>query len=283
MMEREPLISIVIVSWNTRDLLKRCLESLYATLPPLTFEVIVVDNASNDGSPDMVARQFPDAILIQSGANLGFSGGNNLGLRAARGRYVMLLNSDAELTEGSAARMIEFMESHPDVGMVGPKLISPDGTLQINGQKLPTVVREILGVLRVPRFVPAVGRLGWGRDDFDVNADVDSLAGACMLVRRDVIDAVGLLDERFFMYFEDVDWCRRIRSAGWRICYLGEVSIIHGWAQSAAKQGLVKSHQMLHRSRCLYFRKHHGRIGGAVVGLISGAVDRAFALRYRKQ
>lgn len=280
-MPEAPTVSIIIVSWNTRDALKRCLQSVYAHVPPISFEVIVVDNASEDGSPEMVAKKFPKAKLIRSKTNLGFAGGNNLGLRESHGRFVMLLNSDAQLTPGSVARMIEFMDAHPEVGLIGPKLLSPDGTLQINGQRFPTFVREVLGVLRVSKLVPSLAKLGWGRDDFDRNAEVDSLAGACMLARKEAVDSVGLLDERFFMYFEDVDWCRRIKKAGWKVWYIGEVSIVHGWAQSAKKQGIMRSHYMLHRSRCLYFRKHHGLVQAALIRMVSGMVNVAFAFRYR--
>ena len=280
-MQEVPTVSIVIVNWNTRDLLKRCVQSVYARVPPVSFEVIVIDNASEDHSANMVETSFPQAKLILSKSNLGFAAGNNLGLRRACGRYMMLLNSDAELTDGAVARMIAFMESHPDAGLIGPKLLSPDGTLQINGQRFPTFFREMLGVLRMPRFFPSLAKLGWGRGDFDSSAEVDALAGACMLVRKEAVDSVGLLDERFFMYFEDVDWCYRIKKAGWKIWYIGEVEVIHGWAQSALIQGIVKSESMLHRSRYLYFRKHHGPIQGALIGLVSGMVNVAFAFKYR--
>jgi N-acetylglucosaminyl-diphospho-decaprenol L-rhamnosyltransferase len=280
-MNTNPTLSIIIVSWNTRDLLAACLTSIRVTAGDIVPEVIVVDNASADGSSDMVSSEFPEFTVIRSKENLGFAGANNIGMRQARGRYVMLLNSDAELTPGSASRMIEYIERHPDVGLIAPKLVSPDGTLQINGQKFPTLAREILGVLRAPRFFPGLGKLGWGREDFDVNADVDSLAGACMLVRREVVDTVGGLDEQFFMYFEDVDWCLRIKKAGWRIHYVGEVQIVHGWAQSSAKQGLVKAHGMLHASRYLYFRKHHGPVQGLIIRAVSGLELAAFAFKYR--
>ena len=280
-MTDKPEISIVIVSWNTRDLLRACLKSIYATMDEIAFEVIVVDNASEDGSAEMVESEFPEATLIRSESNLGFAAGCNLGLRKATGRFLMILNSDAELTAGAVSRMLDFMERRPDAGLVGPKLVSPDGTLQINGQRFPTLAREILGVIRAQKLIPGVATLGWGREDFDRDAEVDSLAGACMLVRREVVEQVGLLDERFFMYFEDVDWCRRTKRAGWKIYYLGEAQIVHGWACSSAKQGIVRSHELLHRSRYLYFRKHHGLIQAAAIGIISRLVQIAFAFKYR--
>ena len=280
-MNANPALSIVIVNWNTRDILAACLRSIRVTAGDIAPEIIIVDNASTDGSPDMVSSEFPEFTVIRNEENLGFAAANNIGIPRARGRYVMLLNSDAELTPGSASRMIEYMERHPDVGLIGPKLVSSDGTLQINGQKFPTLVREILGVLHAPRFFPGLAKLGWGREDFDANAEVDSLAGACMLARREVVDMVGGLDERFFMYFEDVDWCRRIKKAGWRVHYLGEVQIVHGWALSAAKQGIVKSHGMLHESRHLYFRKHHGAVQGLIIRAVSGLELAAFAFKYR--
>lgn len=278
----KPELSIIIVNWNTKDLLRKCLRSIYETVPPIGFQAMVVDNASSDGSAEMVETDFPEAVVIRSDRNLGFSGGNNLGLAKARGNYLMLLNSDAELLPESASGMIQFMRNNPEAGMVGPKLVSPDGALQINGQKFPTFFREVMGLLRIHRLIPSVGKAGWGREDFDVNSEVDALAGACMLVRREIVETVGKLDDKFFMYYEDVDWCYRIKKAGWKIFYLGEAEIVHAWAESAKKQGIVKSNGILYKSQYHYFRKHHGLLPALALRVLSSAVQTAFAIRHRR-
>ena len=268
-----PLLSIVVVNWNTCDLLRACLKSIFSTINDIAFEVIVIDNASGDQSADMVERGFPAAILIRSTENLGFTRGYNLGLRRAAGDYLMIVNSDLELLPGSGIRMIEFLQKHPDVGMVGPKLISPDGTVQVNGQRFPTFLREVLGLTRLykSRFVRRWHDMTLGplRTDFTVDAEVDALAGACMLIPRAVMDSVGLLDERFFMYYEDVDWCLRVKQAGWKIYYLGDVGVIHVASQSAMKFGLPKANAVLFQSQYLYWRKHHGLARAVVLRLLS--------------
>lgn len=268
-----PQLSVVVVNWNTRDLLRACLRSIFSTVKEVTFECIVIDNASSDGSADMVEKEFPRAILIRSKENLGFTKGYNLGLRQAKGDFLMIVNSDLELLPGSAVRMIDYLKEHPDVGMVGPKLISPDGTVQVNGQRFPTFIREVLGLTRLyrNRFIREWHDMTLGplRKDFNVDAEVDALAGACMTLPRAVVDKVGLLDERFFMYYEDVDWCYRVKQAGYKIWYLGDVGVIHVASQSAIRFGLPKANAVLFHSQYLYRRKHHGLLQAVVLRLLS--------------
>jgi N-acetylglucosaminyl-diphospho-decaprenol L-rhamnosyltransferase len=260
-----PLLSIVLVNWNTRDLLRACLRSIYATLDAISFEIIVVDNASDDASADMIRSEFPEVQVIRNEANLGFAVGNNIGLRRASGDFVMLLNPDTDLCPGSVARMLDFIKSRPDVGMVGPKLIGADGALQINGQRFPTFLREVMCLTRLFRVFRRYhdSRLAWCREDLDLNAEVDTLAGACMLVPKAVVDAVGLLDETFFLYYEDVDWCYRIKKAGWKIWYVGEAVIVHACAQSAHRYGIHNANKALYRAQYVYWRKY-GRAWQAV-------------------
>jgi len=265
-----PAVSIIIVNWNTRELLRRCLDSVYATVPPLPFEVIVVDNASEDGSADMVAERFPQAALIRSGSNLGFAAGNNLGLRMASGRYAMLLNPDTELLPGAVREMVGFADAHPGVAAVGPKLLNPDGSLQKNGRTFTNLWREALGLTKLYYVWARLDRRAdWGREDFDVPARVDEVSGACMLVRKSAVDEVGLLDERFFMYYEEVDWCRRMGKAGWEVHYLPSAQVIHHWSQGAKKSGLTGS-RIAFRSQYLYFRKHHGLAQALALRTLSG-------------
>ena len=268
-----PTVSIVIVNWNTRELLHRCLDSICATVPPVSFEVIVVDNASEDGSADMAAERFPDAVLVRNATNVGFAAGSNLGLQRASGRYVMLLNPDTEVLGGAVREMIEFADAHPRVAVVGPKLVNPDGSLQKNGRKFPVLLREVLHITKLYRFMTGLfdRKLDWGREDFNVPAQVDEVSGACMLVRRSVIDEVGTLDERFFMYYEEVDWCLRMKKAGWEVHYLPSAQVIHHWSQGAKQAGLRGS-RIAYRSQYLYFRKHHGLVQAAVLRILSWLV-----------
>ncbi|MHB0998364.1 MAG: glycosyltransferase family 2 protein [Armatimonadota bacterium] len=275
-------LSIIIVSWNTRDLLQRCLQSIYSTVPPTDFEVIVVDNASSDGSPDMVAESFPEVKLVNSKQNLGFSAGNNIGIRMASGRYLLLLNPDAELQPDAARVMIEFADAHPKTAFVGPMLLNSDGTLQKNGRKFPGLLREVLGLTRLYKLIWSYydRKMGWGREDFDLTAQVDEVSGACILARKSAVDEVGLLDERFFMYYEETDWCCRMRKAGWEIYYLPEAKVMHHWAAGAKQIGLEGS-RIFHRSQFMYFRKHHGLAQALVLRSISGML--LFALYAKKR
>jgi GT2 family glycosyltransferase len=275
------LLSIVIVNWNTRDLLRQCLESIYAGVAPISLEVIVVDNASMDGSADMVAEGFPGVNLIRSPGNLGFSAGNNLALKTVGGRYVMLLNPDAELLPDAVGVMVGFAEEHPEAGVVGPMLLNSDGSLQKNGRKFPGLLREILGLTRLYRLIWGYydRKMGWGREDFNITAKVDEVSGACMLVRKAAIDQTGGLDERFFMYYEEVDWCLRMKKAGWETYYLPDAHVKHHWAQGAKQTGLQGS-RIFHDSQYRYFLKHHGLAQALVLRCLSLLL--LFALSVRK-
>lgn len=276
-------LSIVIVNWNTRELLRRCLESIYANVPPLSFEVFVVDNASIDGSADMVASKFPSAELIRSEQNLGFSAGNNLAIRKASGSYLLLLNPDAELLPGSVQEMVKFAESNPDIALVGPKLLNTDGSLQKNGRMFPGFVREVLGITRIFRLVRHWYdiNMGWGREDFDSPTDVDEISGACILARKSAVDAVGTLDERFFMYYEEVDWCYRMRQGGWRVYYLPSAEVKHHWAQGVIKSGVLDANRILYRSQYLYFRKHHGLLQAIMLRGLSALLLAVLSAKYK--
>ncbi len=271
MSQLSPKLSIIIVNWNTRDLLAACLESLRVVARAIPLEVIVVDNASTDSSADMVSSDFLEFTIIRNKENLGFAAANNIGLRAAKGQFLMVLNSDTELSADAASRMLEFIKMHSDVGMVGPKLVCPDGRLQINGQRFPTFLREVMGLTRLFRVFRRYHdkNLAWGREDFDANTEIDALAGACMLIRREVLDTAGYLDERFFMYYEDADWCLRIKQAGWKIWYLGEAEVVHVWAQSANKLGIPKANSEMYKAQYQYWRKHGTPFQATVLRLLS--------------
>jgi N-acetylglucosaminyl-diphospho-decaprenol L-rhamnosyltransferase len=248
-------LSIIIVSYNVRDMLRDCLRALPEATKGLTTEVFVVDNASQDDSVEMVRAGFPDVRLTVGEENLGFARANNVALRQSAGRYVLLLNPDTEAEPESLTRLVRFMEDHPRAGACGPKLLNTDGSLQPHGARFPTLLRDFVCVtglrrLAMTRYEVA---LGYGREDFDVLCEVDALSGACLLVRREVIDQVGLLDERFFMFSEEVEWCHRIKKAGWEVWYVPEVRVTHHWMGSV-RQASREMTAQLFKSQVLYYQ-----------------------------
>ena len=264
-----PVLSVVIVNWNVRDLLRQCLTSIYASWrpPPETIEVIVVDNASHDGSSEMVCHEFPQVTLIANRENLGFTAGNNQALRQARGRYVMLLNPDAEIVGQALTDLMAYMDAHPGVGVIAPKLLNADGSVQSSRRRFPTLATAFLEstVLQQWWADNRILRAYYMQDRSDDEIQqVDWSVGACLMVRREVIEQVGLLDEGFFMYSEEMDWCYRIKRAGWQIVYFPNAQVIHYGGQSS-KQVIAAQHIHFQRSKIRFFRKHHGAAKAAVI------------------
>jgi N-acetylglucosaminyl-diphospho-decaprenol L-rhamnosyltransferase len=265
-------LGIVIVNWNTRDLLHRCLETVFASQGDFQFKVVVVDNASTDDSAAMVRTDFPQAQLIASPTNGGFSYGNNLGLRALgyqgagqvsadAPRYALLLNPDTEVPPNSLYGMIQFMDSRPEVGVAGPKLILADGTLDLACRRsFPTPMVSFYrfsGLSKLFPQHPRFGRYNMTFADPDVALEVDSVVGAYMQVRREAIQAIGLLDEAFFMYGEDLDWAFRIKAAGWKVWYHPQVTVRH--VKRAASRKSQKAQFEFQRAMLLFYRKHYQR------------------------
>jgi len=264
--------SIVILSWNVRDLLRQCLESmasgrpLSANHPPLTTEIIVVDNASSDGSVEMVRAEFPEVRLIANQTNRGYTGGNNDGIAAATGRYVMILNPDTRVLNDALAAMVAYADAHPDVGIVGPQLLNSDGSVQSSRRHFPTLMTGLFESTWLQPLAPRdVLRRYYVLDQpDDAIQEVDWLFGACFLVPRKVIQQVGALDEVFFMYSEEMDWCRRIRQAGWKVVYLPEAQVIH-YGGKSSDQVAAQRHIYFQTSKVRYFRKHHGTLTAGVL------------------
>lgn len=263
-----PLLSIVIVSFNTRDLLRECLASLDENSRGISKEVFVVDNVSRDGSADMVEREFPRATLIRSHVNLGFAAANNSAFRLATGRYIVLLNSDAFLKEGALQRAAEHMEEDPRIGIGGARLIGRDGSWQPSARLFPSPLNEFLtlsglsGRHASSRFFGRFDRT-WANPE--EAADVDWVPGAFSVIRRDALETVGYFDESFFLYYEEVDLCRRFKKAGYRIRYWPDVVVVHYGGESSKTLKELKlsasgSQLSLWRMRSsfLYYRKHHG-------------------------
>jgi len=224
-------------------------------------EVIVVDNASADGSVAMVREDFPQVRLIANAENLGFTRGNNQAIAQSRGRYVLLLNPDTEVIGDALNTMVRYMDAHPQVGVLGPQLLNPDGSVQPSRRRFPTLATAFLESTVLQQWFPdnRILRRYYVRDrgDDEVQA-VDWVVGACLLVRRQAIEQVGLLDEAFFMYSEELDWFRRFKEHDWQVVYLPTAQVIHHEARSS-EQLKALQHIQFQRSKVLYFRKHHGR------------------------
>jgi N-acetylglucosaminyl-diphospho-decaprenol L-rhamnosyltransferase len=264
-------LSIVIVSWNVRDLLRRCLQSVVAEVQPgpddgvfqiggWQVEILVIDNASTDGSSEMVRDQFPQAHLIANEENRGFTAANNQGLARSQGRYLLLLNPDTEIVGDALAAMIGYSQANSEVGALGPRLLNPDGSAQSSRRRFPTfstalvestVVQEWWNDNRILR------RYYMADTPDDAIQPVDWVVGACLLVRRRAYEQVGGLDEGYFMYSEELDWCRRIKAAGWEVVYLPTAAVIHHEGKSS-EQVAPARHIYFQSSKVRYFRKHHG-------------------------
>ena len=224
-------LSVVLLSYNTCDLTEQALHSVRAAIEGIEAEIFVVDNASHDGSADMVERAFPDVHLLRNTSNTGFAAGNNVALRQVRGRYVLLLNTDTIVRVDTFRHLVDFMDRHPEAGAAGCKILNPDGTLQLDSRRgFPTPLAAFCKMSGLSRFFPnhpTIARYNMTFLDPEECAEVDVLSGSCMLVRKEAMDEVGLLDEDYFMYGEDIDWCYRIHRAGWKIFYTPSTEIVH--------------------------------------------------------
>jgi GT2 family glycosyltransferase len=253
-------LSIITVSWNVRDLLRDCIRSVDAGRGLLHLEMIVVDSASSDGSVDMIKQEFPWVELIASEENLGFPGGNNVGIARAKGRNILLLNPDTVILDDALQVMVHYIDQHVDIGALGAKILNPDLSIQSSRRRFPTMLTAIFESTWLESVAPpAILRDYYTRDlPDDESADVDWVTGACLMVPRLVIDQVGPLDEEYFMYSEELDWCRRIKDAGWRVIYLPQAQIIHHVGKSS-EQAVTDRHINFQRAKLRYFRKYHGR------------------------
>jgi N-acetylglucosaminyl-diphospho-decaprenol L-rhamnosyltransferase len=258
-------LTVVVISWNVRDLLRRCLQSI--DLKDGTVEVIVVDNASTDGSTTMVRDEFPGVRLVANQENRGFTAANNQGLELGTGRHLLLLNPDTEVVGDALSGMVGYMDAHPHVGALGPRLCFPDGRLQSSRRRFPTFWTALVESTVIQE---------WWRDNRilrryymqdtpdDVIQAVDWVVGACLLVRRETYRQVGGLDEGFFMYSEEMDWCRRIKMAGWQVVYLPTATVLHHEGKSS-EQVVAARHIYFQSSKVRYFRKHHGQLQAAAL------------------
>jgi len=263
-------ISIIIVNWNTKELLLQCLNSIIQEKNGIELEIIVVDNASTDGSAGEVRNQYSTVKVIQNDTNLGFAKGNNIGIKQSSGRYICLINSDVIVMSECFRKMIVHMDANPSIGMLGPRLLWPDSSLQPSCKNFPSVWNNLCMALGLNRLFPHSKLLNGEHMQYfahNVISNVDALAGAFLMVRKAVIDKVGTLDEDFFIFGEEIDWAKRIHDAGYEIIFFPYAEAIHFVAASSSKEP-IKFYKELHRSKLKYWKKHHNKSSQAGFKLI---------------
>jgi GT2 family glycosyltransferase len=260
-------LSIIIVNWKVKDLLEKSLRSIFEQTKGISFEVFVVDNNSGDGSVKMVREKFPQVDLTASAENLGFAKGNNLAIKKSRGRYVLLLNPDTEILENTLGKMVKFMDAHQDCGIAGCKLINADLSTQPSVRAFPDLASQIFILLKLHHLFPhskAMFKYLVQDFDYEKTQEVDQVMGAFMIIRREVFDKIGFMDENFWLWFEEVDFCKCAKEAGFKILYTPEAKIIHLYGQSFKQVLSVPKQKVLNRSLAYYFKKH-GTAGGWIV------------------
>jgi hypothetical protein len=255
-------LSIIIVNWNVKDLLRKCLLSIFEHKPGFPFEVIVVDNASTDGSVHMVRSEFPHKVqLIVNDENRGFSVANNNGIKHSQGKYILILNPDTEVKSGAISTLVEFLKNHKEAAAVAPRILNPDGTLQESVLSFPTLPALLLRAIFVEALWPEnpITHKYFSRDfKYQSIAEVDQPMGAAILFKREIFNKVGLFDEHSFMFFDEVDLCYRIKQAGYKIYFTPQAEIIHHLSKSVQKWGALNLSRNWTRSRNHYFFKHYG-------------------------
>ena len=246
-------LSIIIVNWNTRELLLDCLASIYETVKNISFEVWLVDNASVDGSVEAVKSTYSNVNIIRNEKNLGFAAANNKAFRRIQGRYALLLNTDTALVEGSVEELYRYMEDNSETGMACGQLLNQDGSKQNSIANFPGLLsllfNETLLQILFPQKFPGKRR------EIGRPIEIDSCIGACLIIRKKAMDEVGLFDENYFFFFEETDWAYRMKQAGWKVCFVPSARIFHLQGQSVGHN--VKSRKHFYRSRYIYFKKWH--------------------------
>lgn len=264
------MLSICIVSYNTKTLLKNCLHSILKNSKEVEYEIIVVDNNSQDGSAKMVRECFPQIKLITNKENKGYAQAVNQSLELAQGKFIVILNSDTVILPQSFNKTIGFMRNHKDAGIVGCRLLNPDGTLQRSCRSFPSLLNFLSENLYLHDIFPRsriFGRPFMSYFDYNENREVDVVLGAFMMLRRTTIEQIGLMDHQFFMYAEETDWCYRANQAGWKVNFYPEAEIIHLGGQST-KQNSIPMFIEAHKSHHKFIRKYHGRVYLLMVKLV---------------
>ena len=251
-------LSIIIVNWNTRDLVVRCLHSIIKNPPSFLFEVIVVDNGSADGSTDTIANLFGHnkrVRLVTSLRNLGFAGGCNLGYKHAAGEYILLLNPDTEVRAGTLDGLAHYLDTNADAGIVGPKILNPNGTTQASVRRFPGLWSSMAVFSGLHRFL-SPSRYLMTDFDYDKEASVDQVMGAALLTRRKIIETIGFLDEKFWLWYEEVDFCKRVKEAGYEVKFYPKAVIMHHKRAGFSQIPVYKRKRTVARSIIYYFQKN---------------------------
>lgn len=262
-----PALSIVLVCWNNKAYLDPCLESLYKSGMRNSYDVVVVDNGSTDGSQQMLREKYPHVKIIQNTENLGLGKASNQGIEATRGRYILLLNNDTIVNGESFDAMVDYLDQYPRVGAVGGKLLNEDGTIQSCYNNFSTLWEEFLVATRLGEMIrpgyPAIMK-------YDFVCSVDWLGSACLMVRRSALDEVGLLDEGYFIYGDEADLQYRLKKAGWDIYYLPHATTIHFGGRSMDRW---KRRKMVYRGKILFYKKHYGSFKTSILRLMLGILS----------
>lgn len=249
-------LSIITVPWNVKDLVRKNFRAIYKNTRNITFEVISVDNDSKDGTTDMVRSEFPDVKAIFNDYNAGFAKANNQGIKISKGRYVLLLNPDMQVKEGTLENMVKWMDAHPEAGVAGCKLVKPDGSIVSHVRRYPQLLDQIAIILKLPHIFPGIINKYMYRDfDYDKEQVVDSIRGSFFMIRREVLDKLGGLDERYFLWFEEVDFCRQTARAGWKVMYTPAVECIDHVGKSFAQVPTGKLQSIFQDSMLKYFKR----------------------------
>jgi len=255
-------LSIIIVNWNTKDLLLHCLDSLYQGAKGIEKEIFVVDNSSSDGSGTAVREIFPGVRLIENRVNMGFAKANNQAVSLSSGEYLLLLNPDTQVKDEAISKMLSFMKAYAKAGLVGAQLLNADGSKQNSIANFPSLATELFNKSVLRWLFP--DKFPGKETDYAGPVEVDSVIGACMLVRREAVEQVGLLDEEYFLFLEETDWCYRMKKAGWKIYHIPQAEVLHFQGKSAeAEKG--KARIEYYRSRYHYFRKNKGRLQSSIL------------------
>jgi len=251
-------LSIIIVTWNSQEFIRNCLDSIFLSQGNISSEVILVDNGSSDQTAKIVEEFYPQVNLIQNKKNLGYAKANNQGIEEAKGKYILLLNPDTQVLEDALSLMYEFMQENPEAGTLGPKLLNLDKSVQPSCREFPTfstLVWEFSGLSRLFPKSKIFGRWRMGYFDFDKTREVDQPMGSCLMLRRETLEDMGIFDENFVMFFNDVDLCYRIKKKGWKIYFYPESKVIHSKGASTRK-AKAKMIWLSHLAFYKFFKKY---------------------------
>jgi hypothetical protein len=256
-------VSFSITNYNTKDFLGSCVDSVIKGVKGFSYEIIVVDDASSDGSAAMIREKYPQVKVIENEINKGYVRSNNIGIRASSGRCIMSLNSDTVVLVGSIDKIISFLDNDPDAGAAGPKLLNSDGSIQFQARRgFPSPLNSLFYFSGLSKLFPnnkSIGGYLLSYLDDRATVEVDSLCGAAMIVKRDIIDKVGLMDESYFMYGDDIDWCYRIKQAGWKVYYFPEAEVIHYGGRGGSRRRSYRNIFEFHRAMAVFYGKHYAK------------------------